>query len=172
VAYWKTNKIRISLIIGEGIHMHTHEKTSLVFLLIIVFLFLLGCQVENNGNPQPTIQPEYVVITVKFTQGTDIRLRDGRLVSISSGPIADLEQLFKIYPVIKIGRGFSQPEEEIESERQKLIYQGETDIPDLNLYFLLIVENEQIASKLIDELNKLDIVEFAELSPIPAPPPA
>jgi len=149
-------------------------KRSTIIIIIIFLLgmaFLTSCQGSKNSDEDPTEQMGKAFITVKFSQGTDIRLRDGQLVSLSQEQIPELTRLFEEIPVLSIDRGFSQPEDEIESERAQLIKEGHEDVPDLNLYFVLTVADQDIAARLIDELAKLDIVEFAEFAPEPAPLP-
>lgn len=149
-------------------------KRSTLIIMIVFLLglaFLTGCQGSKSSDEDPTEQVDKAFITVKFAQGTDIRLRDGQLVTLSQGQIPELTRLFEEIPVESIERGFSQPEDEIESDRAQLIKEGHEDVPDLNLYFILTVADQDIAARLIDDLTKLDIVEFAEFVPEPAPLP-
>ena len=144
---------------------------TLTWIFFLILLLTTSCQDKKQIELIPTDQTTNVNIWVKFSEGTDIRLRDGELVSLSSGQIPGLVILFRENPIINIERAFSQSEEEIESERQLLIEEGDTDVPDLNLYFILTVQDQETATNLIQDLNQLAVVESAEFAPQPAPPP-
>jgi serine protease len=109
-------------------------------------------------------------IILKFVEGTDIRLRDGKLVSISSGAVAELDQILDRFPLAKIERLFTQPEEEIAKEQTEMEAETGENLPDLNLYFRLTVQDKTEGKALIDALNNLPIVEQAYSEGVPAPP--
>ena len=152
--------------------MARSKTSALKGILLFGLLLAAACQVVQPTDPTPTGQAELVKVLVIFKEGTDIRLRDGELVSLSRGVIPALSALLKQYPQIKIERTFSQSEAEIEAERQQLMEEGKTDVPDLNLHYILTVPDQDAALKLIQALNQLEIVESAELAPQSAPPPA
>jgi len=120
---------------------------------------------ETEASSGPTL------VVVKFAEGTDIRLRDGKLVSLSSGSIPELDKLFEKYPITSIERQFTQSEEEIAQEKADLESQTGEDIPDLNLYFRINIKNRKDAESLLASLSALPIVETAYFEALPAPPP-
>jgi serine protease len=153
-------------------------------------LFLQGCspaQIDTDPADSPSLKQPSVpntpaqtdlemdnfngIIILKFVEGTDIRLRDGKLISMTSGAVAELDQIFARFPLAEIARLFTQPEEEIAKEQAEMETQTGENIPDLNLYFRLIVQDKADGEALIDALNSLSIVELAYPEPIAAPPP-
>lgn len=110
-------------------------------------------------------------IEIKFAQGTDLRLREGRLVSLEGEAPAGVQAALLIHPVREIERLFSQPEEHIASERGVLEVAGGPELPDLNLWYRIHVAPRTDAGALVEALNALPEVEIAYLAPLPAPPP-
>ena len=148
------------------------QKKSALAVILLMFLVISACQSEDIPKTDPTPGSASVIIVVKFAQGSDVRLREGKLVSLSEGAIPELDAVLDEFDISNIERLFSQPEEEIAEEYQQLIVKSSDDVPDLNLYFMLAVADDRQAQDLIKELNRLELVEFAEYSPQPAPPPA
>ena len=148
------------------------QKKSALALILLMILVVSACQSEDIPKTDPTPGSASVNIVVKFAQGSDVRLREGKLVSLSEGAIPELDAVLDDFDISNIERLFSQPEEEIAEEYQQLIVKSSDDVPDLNLYFMLAVADDRQAQDLIKELNRLELVEFSEYSPEPAPPPA
>lgn len=157
---------------------------------VLSSFFLLGCrssQIDIIPAGSPTLQPRDVpdkpehtaldldtftgIIIVKFIEGADIRLRNGKLVSVSTGAIAELDQIFARFPLEKIERLFTQPEDEIAKEQAEMEANTGEDLPDLNLYYRLKIQDKSDGEALIDALNDLTIVELAYPEATPAPPP-
>jgi hypothetical protein len=111
------------------------------------------------------------IIIVKFVEGADIRLRNGKLVSLSTGEVSELDQLFTSFPLESIERLYTQPEDEIATEQAQMEASTSEEVPDLNLYFRLKIQDKSQGEALIDGLNKLSIVELAYPEAGPAPPP-
>jgi len=157
---------------------------SLTFLLVL--LLLTGCSASQT-NTRVSLTPRDVphkpehteidpltfggVVVVKFVEGSGIRLRDGKLISLANASTIDVDALFVQYPLTGIERQFTQPEEEIAEEQKELEDETGEDMPDLNLYYRLMLQNPEDAEALTDGLNKLDVVELAYPEYKPAPPP-
>jgi len=167
--------------------MHKLKSSIHLFLaFLLATLLLTGCKASST-NDRPPLKPRAVPdkpehtqvdpllfgggIVVKFIEGSNVRLRNGKLTSLSNSPMEDVNKLFDQYPLTGIERQFTQPEEEIAAEQKQLEEENGTDVPDLNLYYRLILQNPADAEALIDGLNKLDIVELAYPETSPAPPP-
>lgn len=146
---------------------------SRIVVLAVFSLFATACSpgrsisVDSNNSTG-----DAAIVVVKFKEGTDIRLREGKLVSLSAGPLLELDTLLTQYAVEKIERQFTQPEEEIAQEQATLEIESGKDIPDLNLYFRLFLQNLEEADEFLEKLNSLEIVETAYMEASPAPPPA
>ena len=168
------------------------DKLFKSILIAGIFFSLLqaGCkpgQPASTQAPAPTLKPRLVpqkplhteidmgtfsgVIVIKFVEGSDIRLRAGKLVSLSSGSVDELDELFVRFPLDALERQFSQPEDQLAREQAALETETGEDLADLNLYFRLTLKNKADGAALIDALNALPIVELAYPEPAPAPPP-
>jgi len=145
--------------------------TRKIINLLIFTLLCAACSTEQLSSSETEASSGPTLIVVKFSEGTDIRLRDGKLVSISSGSIPELDNLFEKYPVTSIERQFTQPEEEIAQEKADLESQTGEEIPDLNLYFRINIKNQKDAESFLASLRGLPIVETAYFEASPAPPP-
>ncbi len=163
-------------------------KIPIHWFLMVLFgsLLLPGCSASLPDKRPPLKprdlpdKPEHTeigpltfggIIVVKFSEGSDVRLRNGKLVSLSNASVEDVNQLFDQYPLSNIERQFTQPEQEIAKEQEQLEIETGEDVPDLNLYYRLFLQNPGDAEALIDGLNKLEIVELAYPDITPAPPP-
>ncbi len=126
------------------------------------------------------------LITVKFSEGSDIRLRGGRLTSLRGADIGALHRVLALHKVSKIGRLFGRPEPDLENERQEGQRKSGEELADLALYHSIEIDETTDPEALIDALNNLAFVEIAYPAPIsqpaangsgssttpPAPPPA
>ena len=120
----------------------------------------------------PTVPaPATKRVQVKFVAGSDIRLRDGVLVSLSGQDTAPLRQLLVRFSGLRIERLFQRPEADLAAEKAAAEARTGRPQPDLNLYYLLIVE-ESRADALVVDLTRLAIVEQAYRDPAAAPPPS
>ncbi len=100
------------------------------------------------------------IIQVKFKQGTNVHP--------PSRPLpADL-----LNPVGRITRLFTLSEQEIDGLRAMGAQVSRNPLPDLNLWFQIILKPGADAATFVEKLRRLDSVETAELAPLAAPPPA
>ena len=108
-------------------------------------------------------------VTIKFVEGSGVRLRDGIFVSLTGESLDSLYASLEQYPIIKIERLFSQSEEELEKEKQQGEEATGKELADLNLYYRIVLADENKIDSFIDSLNILPIVQIAYLTPSPMP---
>lgn len=120
-------------------------------------------------------------IDIKFVEGSGIRARGGRAMVVDSlvkgrSPHADLAALNGL--LARTRRSTAVPMHSVAEETLSQWKQdGEAatgeELPDLNLWQQLFVEVDSDAelAALVNALNALPIVELAQATPLPAPPP-
>jgi len=147
---------------------------NMIAIGLVMSLLLTSCQGQATASQENTsnTNANAVTVAVKFNEGTDIRLRDGKLVSLSTGSLSSLDAALERYGVTAIERQFSQPEEQFAREQAEIEKETGQDIPDLNLYFRLRLRDAGQAQGLLTALAKLPVVETAYLEASPVPPPA
>lgn len=112
-------------------------------------------------------------LTLKFHEGTGIRLRNGKFVSLAGVDVSDLEKTLNQYPV-RMERLVNRLEEDLDKEKARIEAQSgtKTCLADFNLYYRLRINPNSNVEQLIDQLNALPIVELVEPDPKAlAPPP-
>ena len=113
------------------------------------------------------------ILDVKFSEGSDVRLRSGRLVSLSAKQsMGPLDATLAEYPLESISRLFGEPEASIDSSQAAVEARTGRRLPDLNLWFRIKVGPNTNIVDLVNALNALDEVEIAYPASLPAPPPA
>jgi hypothetical protein len=155
--------------------------------LLSLLLLLAGCSpILPGSNPTPALAPREIpeklghtaidpgaftgMVIVKFVEGSDVRLRNGKLVS-SVARLDELDQVLTLFPVDQIERQFAQDEDQIARGQAELEAGTGQDVADLNLYYRLAIQDRADAEALIDALNALPLVELAYPETSPAPPP-
>ena len=111
--------------------------------------------------------------TIKFAEGSGIRLRDGKLVSLTGTDLTKLNTVLRQY-AIRIERTVSQPEEKVEKDKARIEAKSGDCLADMNLYYRILISSEQDIKdieRFIDQLNALPIVEIAYPDSLPMPPP-
>lgn len=108
-------------------------------------------------------------ITVKFIEGSQVRLRDGELISQSGVDLTDFKAVIQRSKVKSISRLFSRPEHLLEQERLRGQERSGKQLADLNLYYRLIIDPSEPAEEFIDALNALPVIEGAHANPSPTP---
>ena len=108
---------------------------------------------------------EVVRVVVKFREGSGMRLRDDRLVSLSGQSSATVNNILKPYFDGRLARLVEGPEEDF--RRMKMSLQAKTgmELADFNLYYELAVTDGAEAAELVRALNRLGIVEIAYAEP-------
>ncbi len=106
---------------------------------------------------------------LKFTEGTDVRLRGNKLVSMSGSDISHAVDILYSTNGLKVKRMFSRSEESLEASRKSGEALSNRQLADLNLYYILELGESVDAVGLIGKLNKLPEVETVYPEPIPVP---
>jgi len=104
-------------------------------------------------------------VYVQFAEGTDIRLREGKLISLSGIDISQLYDILSQFDV-QIERLYPETEEELDKQRRIGEAMSCKELSDKNLAYLFKLTPGEDTEKLIDLLNTLSIVELAEPVPI------
>jgi serine protease len=133
------------------------SSPSLCRVLACLGLFLA---VSEPGIGQP-LSPGGPLLVVKFVEGSGIRVRGGSLRSQTGSSLRSFEQILSAWPGTTVERVFSRPEGELERDRAELVAQGQTDLPDLNLFYHLRLPPATDTAAVLRELTSLGIVETA-----------
>jgi len=147
------------------------NKYVVLFLILIITVFsgIAGYVFyKNNQIAKTSIPVNAGIVTsteqgrtyVQFAEGTDIRFREGKLVSLTD---ADLSQFnnFITEHQINVEKLYQRSEEELSAEHQR-----SPQLPDKNLAFLLKIPVEEDIRKTVQLLNDFSIVEFSEPVPV------
>lgn len=118
------------------------------------------------------------LITVKFVEGSEIRLRKGGMTSMTKADMSMLDSFNANFPKGKWKRLFRQSEDELKKAKKHGEERTGWQLADLNLYFRFELPEEACdnsggvkdAEAIIDVLNAMDIVEIAYPEPIPEDP--
>jgi Subtilase family/Dockerin type I domain len=108
-------------------------------------------------------------VIVKFKEGSQVRLRGSQFVAKEGFSIKEAETLLKPYINGRLNRLFGKSEQEL--DKAKEIYEASSrhQLADLNLYYKIDVAGNAEAERIINQLNRLDIVEIAYFEPVPEP---
>ncbi|MDP9337093.1 MAG: hypothetical protein M3Q30_27785, partial [Actinomycetota bacterium] len=132
----------------------------------------LGMPTRKRPHSVPRVGESHSTLDVKFAEGTDVRVRGGRLVSQGSGRIAALDDVLARFAGTRVTRLFDAVSEDQHARsRQDAVVRSGRPQADLNLYFRLETGPTTDITSLVGALNALDIVENAAPEPVPAPPP-
>jgi len=107
------------------------------------------------------------LLVLKFVEGSQVRLRDGRLVARPGIDLYDLEQILDAYPDTRIARLFQRPESEYENEKLSGEAATGRELADMNLYYALGPKNRTESETILAAFNALEIVECIYPEPIP-----
>jgi len=146
-------------------------------LLAAAFLCLA---VTSSGQGAPTLSglrpglDRNDRVVVKLSEGSEIRLRDGRWVSLSGATdVTPLQQFVARHPQIEIRRHFTRSELELDRDHAQGEARSGRALADLNLYYQLHLPTPsgsgQELDALLAELRGLPLVETAFVEPIAAP---
>jgi serine protease len=140
-------------------------------LAMVAAVFIGGAATAQDGlAPRRTFaKPEHTSvdrdwshkITVKLVQGSQVRLRAGRLVTYGDDDLSPIVRLLAQHPEVTVERAFRRPEMVLDDERALAQCLSGNEEGDLNLYYTFGVPYGEDGSHLIDALNAMDIVEIA-----------
>lgn len=108
---------------------------------------------------------------LKFAEGTSIRLRGDRFVSLGGQDVSGVNAVLAKYRGTKVDRLFERSEQELASEHARIERKTRRDLADKNLYYRLVLRPGTSTESVIGDLNELGIVELAYAEPLAAPPP-
>lgn len=122
-------------------------------------------------------------IIVKFSEGTRIRIREGRLMALADqrsepeqlqlekasldewrieSALDEVQRLLAAYNGLQWDRLFERPEADLNREKIRGEQMSGRELADLNLYYHITLRASTAeVERLIDQLNALDIVEIA-----------
>ena len=128
------------------------------------------------AKPTHTVAQAYQAadrIVVKFSEGSGVHLRSGRLAA----PAVDLTDLVAQLQAVGSSAGamrrlFARDDAALETERAEGQRRSGRALADLSLYYEVAVPVGTDIGALCDRLNSLPYVELALPAPKPAPPPA
>jgi len=100
-------------------------------------------------------------VTVKFREGTGVRLRDARFATIAQADLGPLDTVLERYPGTTIQRVFDRPEETLTREQADLAARSGRPQADKNLYYYLDLVEGLDPAALVTDLGRLAIVEAA-----------
>src|SRR4030095_7541898 len=109
-----------------------------------------------------------------FVEGSGVELRGQSFVSTGAGVTAVNDLLLSV-PELQVAPIFTSSPDQLRRKKVRLEERSGLDLADLSLYFHVTLgpgATGTSAERLIDALNALPIVEFAEPVPMPAPPPS
>ncbi len=110
-------------------------------------------------------------VIVKFKEGSEVRFRQGKLAGKSGQAVQinEAEAILSPYLSGKFNRLINKSEQEL--ERNKAVYEAASGVQlaDMNLYYKIDVTDIMSAERLVNDLNRLDIVEIAYIEPVPEP---
>ncbi|PKK82194.1 MAG: hypothetical protein CVT49_15030 [candidate division Zixibacteria bacterium HGW-Zixibacteria-1] len=114
-------------------------------------------------------QADLARVIVKFREESDVRLRGNQFVSLKGQALGTTNSLLRPYLNGQIDRLFSKSEEAL--NKDKFIYELRSghELADLNLYYSLDISGHGEAETIVNQLNKLEIVEMAYVEPRPEP---
>jgi serine protease len=116
-------------------------------------------------------QNERLALHVKFREGTSIRLRGARLVSLGNDDLSGLDAVLARYPGARFERMFSRSEAALDEQRRRGEARAGRKTADLNLWYRLRLRPGTDVDGAIADLRALTIVETAYRQPRPAPMP-
>ncbi len=109
-------------------------------------------------------------VIVKFRDDSAVRYRGGRFVSKNGVSVNEIHQVLNFRADANCRRLFSSyPETRLDYDRQVWQWAAKQELADLNSYFCIDISGPIEAERIINDLNRLDVVEIAYLQPTPEP---
>ena len=110
-------------------------------------------------------QADITRVIIKFEEGSDVRLRGNKLISLSGPALKEVNAVVRPYINGRLKRLVNKTEESL--SRDKYIYELRSghELADFNLYYSLDITNGDEAATMVNLLNELDIVEIAYVEP-------
>ena len=106
---------------------------------------------------------------VKFVDGSGIRLRGQRFVSLTGTDVSGLAAVLDAAPGWRADRMVTRSEEEVAADKVRNEARSGRRLADFNLWFEIAVPEAADLEALLGELIALDVTEVAYAEPLPAP---
>ena len=140
---------------------------------------------QSSGGSPPVLQPRVGAnkaavampsagnraVTLKFAEGSGVRLRGGAFVSTSGADLSGVNAVLQRFSGTAMSRLFQRSEADLAQEKAQVEAGSGRQQADLNLYYRLVVPDGADATALIVALNKFAVVEAASSEPKPVSPP-
>lgn len=112
-------------------------------------------------------------IVVKFRENSAVALIGGQLQSAAGLNLIRLNNVLSRHSITQkqLQRYFDQPTSQLSQMKLQGEARSKRELANLNLYYSLTLKSNIDAAQVCDDLNALDIIEFAEPEPLPAPLP-
>jgi len=135
---------------------------TFMFCMIIVTINLSAKDRWIPSKPdyyQINLNQYHHLLNLKFIEGSDVRLRNGKLISYCGYDLIPFYNTLTQYNIKSLKRLFSRSEEYLEARRQRGQLRSGKQLGDLNNYYRIVLDENEDSEKLINELLKLTIVE-------------
>ena len=144
----------------------TLSRTLAALVVAVIAASILGTSATaQSGRGQASSQAsqnnERLALHVKSREGTSIRLRGGRLVSVGNDDVSGLDAVLARHPGTRFERLFSRPEAALDEQRRRAEAGRGRKTADLNLWYRLRLRPGTDVDGVIADLKALDIVETA-----------
>ena len=152
-------------------------KSSKLHLLLIAFLifplYATHAGLKARWTP-PKPEHAYVgpndfreCVTVKFIEGSVVRLRNDKLVSLAGEDLSEFHAAIQQFKIRSLERLFPRAENLLEAERRLGQERSGKELADLNNYYRVILDPRANTEAFIDALNALPVIETAYAVPRP-----
>ncbi len=152
-------------IVSYEIQLLSSGIVSLLLLWFILFSRNVHLSQAAPASQTSTLQPP-PMIQVKFVVGTDTARGMDLLPDVMHASILEMRPLFTLSPqqldLLRV-QGLQLMDRNLP---------GASDLPDLNMWYQLTLDTNVDLDNFVARLNELDVVDVAELAPLPAPPSA
>lgn len=113
-------------------------------------------------------------IVLKFAEGSGVRLRNGRLVSLTGQGVGEVNRVLARAGITAgaLSPVLDRPESQLAKEKALGEQRSGKQLADLSLYYFVELKPRHDPARICDELNLLELVESAVPQELPAPAPA
>ncbi|MDP8238827.1 MAG: S8 family serine peptidase [Candidatus Hatepunaea meridiana] len=143
----------------------------IVILAFITFLNIAHATLKPRWTPP---KPEHTKVdsnyyqdclTIKFVEGSRVRLRNSKLVSLTGRNLTNYNKVIRQYRIRSLTRLFSRAEHLLDAEREIGQQRSGKQLGDLNNYYRVILDSTENPEDFINNLNRLGVIEIAYPEP-------
>jgi serine protease len=117
----------------------------------------------------PKAPPTKPIVHVKFREGTEIRLRGGKLVSLGGVDTSALDAALGKHPKLRVEPLFLGGEAALDRKREAAERRSGDALADFNLWYRLTAPSDADRDALVRALRDLPVVESAQAAFLPLP---